>query len=197
MYAYVHISLLQDACGKKCNVPSLDALNFRTQRTARFCTLACIRAHASAGDAMKGSSMKDDVTICESLVEIVRESSRGTLDLRFAGYRCRTSKEESSPSLFLSSWQKHCVEPHSGLISSSLCFSSSISFFFLSAVSISRRHENVIRPRLRFRWPSAGLKRGMPRMRIGIDTKATGAAPYWKSPLSIKYRWPNSRKSES
>lgn len=94
MYAYVHISLLQDACGKKCNVPSLDALNFRTQRTARFCTLACIRAHASAGDAMKGSSMKDDVTICESLVEIVRESSRGTLDLRFAGYRCRTSKEE-------------------------------------------------------------------------------------------------------
>lgn len=41
---------------------------------------------------MKGSSTEDDVTICESLVETARESTRGTLDLRFAGYRCRTSK---------------------------------------------------------------------------------------------------------
>lgn len=53
----------------------------------------------------------------ESLVEIVRESTRGTLDLRFAGYRCRTSKEERRV-LVLS--QKQCAKPMTYSLSLSL-----------------------------------------------------------------------------
>jgi len=66
--------------------------------TDRAILYTCVRIHAYAWTSGRDESKFDGrcYNLRENLVEIVRESSRGTLDLRFAGYRCRTSKEERS-----------------------------------------------------------------------------------------------------
>jgi len=96
----------------------------------------------------------------ESSRNRARVSFQGTLDSRFAGYRCRTSKEGA---LVLSDAMPWCS------LSLSLSFSLFPSFHLSRPLTVSAphrlRHENVVRPWLRLRRPSAGLKREMPQIR--------------------------------
>jgi len=176
--------------------------------TDRAILYTCMRIHAYAWTSGRDESKFDGrcYNLRENLVEIVRESSRGTLDLRFAGYRCRTSKEErSSRSL------AEAVRGANDVLSlpPSLPLSLSLSLSFLSvhlsspistpllflAVSAScqPRHENVVRPRLWLRWPSVELKRGMPRMQKHRH-KDERVRRRTENPRSTKHRWPNSEK---
>jgi len=195
MYAHMHLFFLLDACGKKCNVPSLDTSNFPTQRTAWFCTLACIRAHAWAGDAMKG---KFDERWCYNLRESSRNRARELpWNIRFTlrwipmsnikgreRFRSKSAEARSARSGLTS-----LSFPLSLSLSVSLLpFSFSFSPLFLFLVDMktwSDRGCGFIGHRSDWKEKAANAKALIQRWpaRRRIETLR-----------SMKYHWPNSRK---